>query len=554
MNGGVPDVTQNTFDLSSQTEVLALLNFVRHSPLDVALQSQTRNLILDYVTSPTDATLVAIQSNLAGTDATVLSRQVTPPGELADQNVAVAQSSVTPSALPVENTRPSPLFTPTPVHSSADTSVHQEPLAPIVEPATTPGSTDSSQSVSEQNIVDSVDAVAPVIPIEPIEPSVSEPITTTQSVTPVSSTSSTDEAFRSTQLARIKEIKRLVNEKVGNPVNLIDAENDTGRGYMNALLEAMKILNAGSEAEIAEKMQALETAYTAVEAMLDPVPNTAGTEAVQPEIPTMNDASPDISVPLAAPAAPIVADQSQTPEVAVNEPQAAYTNVVPSTPSAEPAAIVPGATEPTGITGPESVVADSNVVAPLPATEVPDTPEPVVTPSPTPTPNTPTPPPAPAASNLDTPPATVPSMPPVTPAPEAAVPPTPAPVAAGATPSAVPSASTIPEALATPEIENGLNQLLGQWEIFKSSGFLGTGPSGAEHPLYIHLKDTPMGSVVAGRFDGSAPEVKQAISDYMKGWRYEQDVTHTQGETFEHYLRRVVKAILANVAKQTPTA
>ncbi len=30
----------------------------------------------------------------------------------------------------------------------------------------------------------------------------------------------------------------------------------------------------------------------------------------------------------------------------------------------------------------------------------------------------------------------------------------------------------------------------------------------------------------------------------MNGWRYEQGIIYDQGETFEHYLRRVIRHIL----------
>ena len=104
------------------------------------------------------------------------------------------------------------------------------------------------------------------------------------------------------------------------------------------------------------------------------------------------------------------------------------------------------------------------------------------------------------------------------------------------------AASTDP--LLAPEVSSGLQQLLAEWKLFKSSGFLGTGPSGFEHPLYKQLSAMPMSAVVAGRFDGATPDVRQSISDYMNGWYYEQNVAHDMNETFEHYLRRVVKRIL----------
>ncbi len=93
-------------------------------------------------------------------------------------------------------------------------------------------------------------------------------------------------------------------------------------------------------------------------------------------------------------------------------------------------------------------------------------------------------------------------------------------------------------------MQAGLEQLLSEWKLFRSSGFLGTGPKGIEHPLYKKISALPMAAVVAGRFEGVTPEIKQSLTDYMNGWRYEQGIIHEMGETFENYLRRVIKQIL----------
>jgi broad specificity phosphatase PhoE len=50
--------------------------------------------------------------------------------------------------------------------------------------------------------------------------------------------------------------------------------------------------------------------------------------------------------------------------------------------------------------------------------------------------------------------------------------------------------------------------------------------------------------LLAGRFEGATQEIKQSITDYMNGWRYEQGIIYEPGETFEHYLRRVIRHIL----------
>ena len=106
-------------------------------------------------------------------------------------------------------------------------------------------------------------------------------------------------------------------------------------------------------------------------------------------------------------------------------------------------------------------------------------------------------------------------------------------------------------AFRSPEITSGLGQLLSEWKLFKSSGIFGTGPSGVDHPLYKKVSGLTMSALMAGRFEGATPEIKQSISDYMNGWRYEQGVLHQHSETFEHYLRRVIKTIIERQKQKT---
>jgi len=96
----------------------------------------------------------------------------------------------------------------------------------------------------------------------------------------------------------------------------------------------------------------------------------------------------------------------------------------------------------------------------------------------------------------------------------------------------------------TPEITAGVSQLLSEWKIFKSSGLFGMGPGGMDHPLYQKLKDASMLAITNGTFEGASPEIQHSINDYINGWRYEQSITPQHSETFEHFLRRVVKRVL----------
>jgi len=63
--------------------------------------------------------------------------------------------------------------------------------------------------------------------------------------------------------------------------------------------------------------------------------------------------------------------------------------------------------------------------------------------------------------------------------------------------------------------------------------------------LYIKsVQNLQVPLLLAGRFEGATQEIKQSITDYMNGWRYERGIIYEQGENFEHYLRRVIRHII----------
>lgn len=97
--------------------------------------------------------------------------------------------------------------------------------------------------------------------------------------------------------------------------------------------------------------------------------------------------------------------------------------------------------------------------------------------------------------------------------------------------------------LSSPKVSEALHQLLHEWALFKSSGLLGIGPGGSEHPLYQKLAPLSMGEVVSGRWEGSDRKVTKTIKQYVDAWRHEQSVAYNIQETFDHYLRRVVLRI-----------
>jgi len=110
--------------------------------------------------------------------------------------------------------------------------------------------------------------------------------------------------------------------------------------------------------------------------------------------------------------------------------------------------------------------------------------------------------------------------------------------------AAIETSSVAGDPLYTKQVDEGLSQLLVEWPIFKKSGLFGTGPKGREHPLFKKLAGLQIPLLLAGRFEGATQEIKQSVTDYMNGWRYEQGIIYQQGETFEHYLRRVIHHIL----------
>jgi hypothetical protein len=106
------------------------------------------------------------------------------------------------------------------------------------------------------------------------------------------------------------------------------------------------------------------------------------------------------------------------------------------------------------------------------------------------------------------------------------------------------TSSVAGDPLFTKEVDAGLEQLLAEWTIFKKSGLFGTGPKGREHPLFKTLSNVTIPLILAGRYDGATQEIRQSVTDYMNGWRYEQGIIYEQEETFEHYLRRVIRHII----------
>lgn len=371
--------------------------------------------------------------------------------------------------------------------------------------------------------------------------------------------------------ARIDEIKRIVNSRVGNPINLIESNPDVGRGYMNALLNAMKKSSGGGlSGEVDVAMAALEQAFSEVEKIINTVPATPQKQSLEKEaikttpVKEIEKAAPSpqpsvAPIPRAEPqsqaksVATVVPGQTETPKKTIRlsdlrpsprppkkETEGLYHLPENESPVRKEAEVTSSEKSVLGkltsrifAGGPKQ--AENKTVDQKAVTEKSElgVSEKMVAKT------------APIAKEVKAPPA--------------------APLHSVAAEATLPEKmdafkKTLSEkdaakmkpitGLDSPEVSEGLARLLSEWKLFKSSGFLGTGPAGHEHPLYKQLAGLAMASVIAGRFEGATPEIKQGITDYMNGWRYEQGILHEMGETFEHYLRRVILQILERQRQQ----
>lgn len=377
---------------------------------------------------------------------------------------------------------------------------------------------------------------------------------------------------------------------VGNPVNLVDINNDVGREYMNALLDAMKKINGGQPIEVESAMARLEKAFTVVQQAIKDAPPAMKKPLSQKQVSEAAAEESDQPAPAPEPPAPVSPEPPQPkPEPASPPPAPPIPKPVPEepkpTPPPEPAPTpataspaVPSPVQKGSLRSLADEVRLERKEAPASQVQEPPAPPKQVNPSdglaarlaamqaggaaaeaavqqesvdsvvPEPPAAAPPPPPAPQTPEEKKEPA---PAPPPAPAPTPATPPPPVAVSADSQkqvdsplPTKIPNQDESVDSLGAGEVTEGLHQLLSEWVLFKSSGLFGTGPSGKEHPLFIKLAPLSVTNILEGRYDGAKPEIKQSITDYMNGWRYEQGVIYQPGETFEHYLRRVIRHIL----------
>src|SRR3989338_8525644 len=475
---------------------MSLLASIRGSQLSATAKNELRDLVFLYTNGGGDNSVrLALEQKLA-------THQITP-------IAPVAKPAPEPVAAPAPvlsfgSSRPAPVFKQKPVATPAPAVPKApEPVAAVPTPAPIP------VSPTEVKVpVQSAPATPTPRPVPPPQPIAEAPKTApAMPAAPAPAAAAPVENVE--YLNRIREIKSAVNSKVGNPVNLVDINNEVGREYMNALLDAMKRLSGGVGG-IVPAMDRLETAFKAVEVAVAEHDRSGGTmPAPMPTPQPVVEAVP-------APVVPEVPKAAPAPKPVAPTPQPATEFVVrPVVPKPEP--VVPPAPRPQPVAEP----APEKIVSGFDAMPTPE-PAPKVVPV-----SVPVPPIHSVATDTKI------MTPADLPAPESV------------------ATSVTGDPLMTREIDDGLQQLLSDWTLFKKSGLFGTGPHGREHPLFKKIAGLPIPLLLAGRFEGSTQEIKQSITDYMNGWRYEQGIIYEQGEPFEHYLRRVIKQIL-DLQKKRP--
>jgi hypothetical protein len=563
----------DTFDFDSQTGILFVLRAIRAADIKIGEKNTLKDLVFLYSTGGKDE---SVKKKLADT---LTSLNVTPASILLEvpKEVAVPQTEVqAPGTSGFMGGRLTPVFqapvvpttslpTPaTPPVPSETVKLVVPDVAPVMAIPAVVAPIEFKPKVAAEP-VEKIAPVAPVVrPVVPVpqpvavEPVVSaavipgpEPINVevVKKIEPqIQTPTEIAPEYVAARMERIRVIKSDVNARVGNPVNLVDVDNTLGREYMSALLEAMKLLSSASEQESSKAMSRLETVYTQVLALLDTQVKRDAPEATAPVIveptPVVNETPipPLQQVPeTVAPVAPVIpvvvpvvrsvaqvsvpVQNNASPTSPITAPAEDF--VVRSKVSERPSApIAPSNWDSSAVAAIDVVPSVGSVVAPQDTITV---------------------------ARLSTPPAEPlrPVVSPVSPVYTPEVTPSVGEVTPLRAITELPTADEVSAVeamgsnpLYTKDIDSGLDQLLSEWAIFKKSGMFGTGPKGREHPLYIKIAPMQVPLILSGRFEGSTQEIKQSITDYMNGWRYEQGIIYEANETFDQYLRRVIRHII----------
>ena len=495
MNPSAPLLADDIF--ATEEKLLGALVSVRNSALKTEEKAAIRDLILDYAGTTDEAHRAKLKNEI-----TQKLAPITPsnkPTTASDTPTPDKANTVPPAAV-TRHARPVPVFTDIASALPKQSAESETVLTPIVNETPKTAPTEPVQPVEIKKTAPSVLNTPPkTAPIEPAKiAAVSDPQT---KASEVSIKKEIPTAPINTNLRdRINEIKHDINQKVGNPVNLISTDEVIGREYMSALLNAMKSVSSG-EGGGKEALTRLEEVYKKVNELL-----------AKGNIPKKEETKPVASAPTVVKE---ITASIATPSKSTDKPVTRNSSLVASLIQKDKAVDkIVSKLQPTGpATKPVNQSEQHKLFVKTTETKKPEV-------------------------------ATQPQK--LTP---------------------VSTVTALPEQIETlrkksidqeneakkpitdlqsERVTAGLKQLLSEWKLFRGNGWFGIGPTGMDHPLYKTIANLSMAAVVAGRFEGATPEVKQTIADYMNGWHYEQGIVHDMGESFEHYLRRVILHILGH--------
>lgn len=510
-SGAVSPLTGNGDIFESEDSVIRTLAVIRNSALPLDVKGKLRDLFMNYAGEADEGRRAELRQSIISE---ISAHQDMLPGlSLPSSTGESTAPALAPANKPAGlswRTRPQPRFDRPVAPIAAPSAVVAEsstPTPPPVEPAPV-----TPDPIPEETI--------------PAAPGTAPAATPAPAAAPVSSID---------LKSRIDQIKREVNGRVGNPVNLIEADEKIGREYMAALLSAMKsVSGGGGEAAAASR---LESAFQAAQELIARLPANSTPPAASPP-PPPKAPEPEPSPAIETPAEPEIVPAATEPPASLTEPEP----IVPG-PETKPVSglyhrpideIEAAKEKPAARSGFGWLLRKDETKKETPGGDAaPVAPQSIPTPS----------------SDLrrlsvnEAAAGGEGSAPLHSLKESAALPDQMNKIKEAAEKRAEEAKKPITD-LNDPEIQAGLEKLLAEWSLFRSSGLFGTGGRGIEHPLYKKLAGLPMAAVVAGRFEGSTPEIKQQITDYMNGWRYEQGILHEMGETFEHYLRRVIKQVI----------
>ncbi len=544
------------FDMRSWQGLTGLLQAAREAHMDDTAYAAFRDIVLSYaqsggdpaLKSRIDAVVKTLRKTEEGTTQVPTEIQVItePPaqkqrsGTQNETKIIPETKSTQPPVAPKEivqrgGVRPTPVFGGVP--TKPDTEVSISHLDEIDVSLT------QEREVRLENPPDPMLVFIPELPKEsepeakPIEVAVPQAEVTPSPITERPPMKTVEE-----YKARITEIKRIVHNEIGNPVTLMDAGNQLGRTYMNALLTAMKASGGSSPVGIDNAMQKLEEAFTQIQALGKKKPSPEAGSTTPEPVPAMPPQ--EATAPPIVPVEPLVSPKSElkpVPEptleaIPITENEIPVPEEIPAVvveaPVMEVAPVLPKVGE---LVVPEVVRHEVSESVSIPRQESPVN-LPVLEHH--------------EEANIHR--KAIPELDP----PQSAISEVMFKHVASLGKEILPNPiNTVHEIkdvvrdfelidLESDEVTAALYQLLHEWSIFSSSGIFGTGPAGYDHPLYKQLEHLPMLTVANGGWDDAQPKHHQSIKDYINAWRHEQSISFSPTETFEHYLRRVVQRVL----------